>query len=224
MKKIAVVLHGPPGSGKGTQADLLADRLNLIHFDTGKLMEGVVHDPKRQKEKLIRRERQLFDSGKLLTPSFVLREAEKDAKRIRKADWGIVLSGSPRTLYEAQGLLPVLEELYGKKNVYIFKLEAPADFSMKRNSSRLKCKMCGYNLLTAFYPGKHPKHCPVCGGPFYRRSLDRADIIKVRLREYEERTMPIFDFEKKRGYKVHAVDARPAPYKVLEHILKRLPE
>jgi adenylate kinase len=222
MKKIAVILYGPPGSGKGTQANLLANKLNLIHFDTGKFVESVVHDPARQKEKIIRRERKLFDTGILMTPSFVLREVVKGARRIRKADWGIIFSGSPRTVHEAEGFYPVLEKLYGKRNIFIFELQAPPDYSMKRNSARLECKHCGYNLLTAFYPTKKAKFCPICGGPFYRRSLDKPEIIKVRLEEYKTRTLPVIDFAKKRGYRVFPIDARPAPYKVLERISRRL--
>jgi adenylate kinase len=222
MKKIVIILYGPPGSGKGTQANLLADKLNLIHFDTGKFLESVVHDPARQKEKTIQHERHLFDTGILMTPSFVLREVKKDAQRISKADWGIIFSGSPRTLYEAKGLYPVLEKMYGKKNIFIIELLAPPDYSMKRNGVRLVCKHCGSTLLAAFYPTKNAKYCPICGGSFYRRSLDKPEVIKIRVEEYRNRTLPIINFVKKRGYKVFKVDARPAPFKVLEKILKHL--
>lgn len=225
MKKIVIILYGPPGSGKSTQAHLLADKLDLIHFDTGHLLESVVHDPARQKEAVIRHERKLFETGILMTPSFVVREVLKDARRIRKADWGVIFSGSPRTMYEAEHLYPVLEKLYGKKSIFVFELQAPPDRSMKRNGARRECRSCGYLLLTAFYPmpnGRTPKHCPVCGGPFYKRSLDKPEVIKVRLEEYKTRTLPILDFVKKRGYRISKIDARPAPYKVLENILKRL--
>src|SRR5216684_407270 len=83
-RKIVVMLYGPPGSGKGTQANLIADKLDLVHFDTGKFLEAAVHDPKRQKEKIIQRERKLFDSGILMTPSFVTKEVQRHARRI----WG----------------------------------------------------------------------------------------------------------------------------------------
>jgi len=222
MKKIVVVLYGAPGSGKGTQANLLAGKLGLFHFDSGKFLEEIVHDPKRQGEKIIRRERKLFDSGVLNTPSFVFREVAKEVRRIERADWGIVFSGSLRTRYEAERLTPILERLYGKKNIFIFELTVPQDRSIRRNSARLICTVCGYILLTAFYPVKHPKHCPVCAGKFYRRSLDKPAVIKERLREYEERTMPMIAFMRGRGYPVSPIDARPAPYKVLNAILKRL--
>ena len=121
MKKIVLILYGPPGSGKGTQANLLANKLGIIHFDTGRFAESLVHDPARQREKVIRRERKLFDTGKLMTPSFILREVVKKVKQLNAAGWGIIFSGSQRTMYEAEGLLPILNKLYGKKNIYIFK-------------------------------------------------------------------------------------------------------
>lgn len=218
MRKIVVVLYGPPGAGKGTQANLLADKLDLIHFDTGKFLESIVHDPKRQHEKIVKRERALFDGGKLMTPSFVTREVMREAKHIAAAGWGLIFSGSPRTMYEAERLYPVFEKLYGKKNVNVVVLDVPAAESIRRNSARMVCTQCGYLLLTTFYPVHKPKHCPVCAGPFYKRSLDKPNIIKIRLKEYEERTFPIIDYVKSHGYSLHHIDARPAPYKVMEHV------
>ncbi|MBI4087596.1 MAG: nucleoside monophosphate kinase [Candidatus Liptonbacteria bacterium] len=219
MRKIAIVLYGPPGSGKGTQANLLADKLGITHFDTGKFLEAVVHDPKRQREKVIKRERKNFDTGILVTPSFTLREVARETIRIGKCGLGIIFSGSPRTVYEASGLYPLFEKLYGKKNIYVFELKLSPEGSIERNSSRLVCSVCGYTLLTAYYPSKKPRYCPVCAGSFYRRTLDKPEVIKVRLKQYRDRTEPIFDLIKKHGYKVHQIDARPAPHKVLKKLL-----
>jgi adenylate kinase len=218
MRKIAVIIYGPPGSGKGTQANLLADKLGLIHFDTGKFLESVVHDPARQKEKIVQRERRLYDSGKLMTPNFVLREVKKGTERIGAAGWGLVFSGSPRTVYEAEGLMPVLERIYGKKRIFFLELRLPAAASINRNSKRLVCSVCGYTLLAAYYPPVRPKHCPVCAGLFHKRTDDSPKVIKVRLEEYKNRTKPIFKIVKKRGYKIRVIDGRPAPYKVFGKI------
>lgn len=221
MKKV-IILYGPPGSGKGTQANLLANKFDVVHFDTGKFLEAMVHAPENQKNPTIKRERKLFDSGILMTPSFVLKMVKEEAGHIHEADYGIVFSGSPRTMYEAEGLMPLLIKLYGKKNIYVFVLEASADLSIKRNSNRLMCKFCGYGLLSAYYPTKNPKHCPVCGGPFYKRTLDNPATIKIRLKQYAERTEPIFEFMKKLGIKVVKLDARPAPYKVFGRLIKAI--
>lgn len=212
------MLYGPPGAGKGIQANLLADKLGLVHFDTGRFLESVVHDPKRKRERMIRRERRLFDTGKLLTPSFVLREVSREARRIAKCGLGLVFSGSPRTLYEAKGLIPLLEKLYGRKRVIPLVIQISPSVSIKRNSARLVCSFCGYPLLTEYYPVKRPTYCPLCGAKFYRRSLDRPEVIKVRLKEYENRTAPVLQFLKERGYVISKIDGRPAPHKVFQKI------
>lgn len=224
MKKIAVILYGPPGAGKGTQANLLAAKFGLIHLDTGKFLESIVHDPARQKEAVVRRERKLFDTGILMTPSFVTREIVRGAKRIAASGWGMVFSGSPRTMYEAEREYPILEKLYGKKNIIIFALDLPAEYSIRRNGARMVCTVCGYLFPAELYAKKsaRPTRCPVCAGSFYKRSLDKPEVIKVRLEEYHKRTFPIFDFLKKRGYRVTHVDARPAPYKVTKRIYARI--
>ena len=198
----------------------MADKLGLIHFDTGKFLESIWYDPKRQGERLVQREKKLFEGGKLNTPAFVAKEVIKGVKRIAVAGWGLAFSGSPRTIYEAEQEMPVLERLYGRKNIFVFALKTPADFSIKRNGNRLVCSVCGYTLLAQYYPPVKPKYCPVCGGPFYRRTLDNAETIKVRLKEYANRTEPIFGVLKNRGYKIREIDARPAPYKVFKKILK----
>lgn len=220
MERKAIILYGAPGSGKGTQANLLAHKLDLIHFDTGKFLEALVHDPKKQKNPIIAREKKLFDSGVLNTPSFVLSHLKSQVKKIAGAGLGIIFSGSPRTLYEAKGLMPILEKLYKRRNIFVFELDVPDNIPSKRNSVRLICTICGYPLLTAFYPSKNPKHCPVCAGPFYRRTLDNSKTIKVRLGEYQKRTQVIFKFLIDRKYHVHKINGTPPPYIVFDHISK----
>jgi adenylate kinase len=218
MKKLAIIIFGAPGSGKSTQAELIAKKFNLIHFNTGKFLEGVIFDSKRQKEKIIQREKKLFSEGKLLTPSFVINEIKKMLIRINKAGLGIVFSGSPRTLYEAQKLIPLLKKIYGSKNIIFFYLKTKEKDTYERNSRRLICKVCGYVLLSKYVPIKNPKHCPVCAGPFYKRVLDNPEKIKVRLLEYKNRTEPIFDFVKNKGFKIYDLDGKQPPYKIFESI------
>jgi adenylate kinase len=220
VSKVAIIIYGPPGGGKGTQANLLADHLGAIHFDTGRYLEEYVNDPKNKKSKIVQREKKLFDSGKLLTPSFVLNIVKNKTKTIARANFGIIYSGSPRTIYEAEGLFPILEKLYSKENIFVFILKVPAEVSIRRNSNRMVCSICGYTLLSHYYPVKNPKNCPVCAGKFYRRTLDKPEVIKVRLKEYENRTKPIFELTKKRKYKVVEIDGTPAPYKVFQKIIK----
>ena len=216
--KIVVIIFGPPGGGKGTQANLVANKLGLLHFDAGRFFESLIYDPKHKNDPVIKRERKFFEGGELMTPSFVLREVARHVKVIAGAGWGVVFSGSLRTLDEARGLLPIIEKLYGRKNIFVFALKVPPEASIRRNSKRLICRICGAPLLTSYYPSKNPKHCPVCGGPLYRRTLDKPEVIKIRLKEYHKRTEPIFKLIKKHGYPINEIDGRPAPHKVFNNI------
>lgn len=216
--KIAVIIYGPTGSGKGTQANLLADRTDILHLDTGRLLESIVHDPLRQRSKTVRRERKLFDTGFLMTPRFVAGEVMRKINRIARAGFGIALSGSPRTLYEAKRLLPFLEKTYGRKNIYFILLEVPFAISVSRNIARRICRSCGRPLLSAYVDIKTPKFCPVCGGALYKRSLDAPNVQKKRVEEYVNRTEPIFSYVKEQGYPMEKFDGRPAPAKVSEAI------
>jgi adenylate kinase len=226
---IAIIIIGPPGSGKGTQAKLLAERLGLIHFDTGKYIEQVVHAPANRKNKIIQRERKLFDSGILCEPDWVLKIVGEKTKKLAEAGFGIVFSGSPRTFYESfgdekqEGLVDVLEKHYGKKNIFIFKIDISAQNSIKRNGNRLLCSVCGIQLMATFKDVAKLKTCPFCGGKLYRRTLDKPETIKIRLKEYIERTLPIAAELKKRGYKIIRINGEPLPAKVSQSILEYMP-
>lgn len=223
MAKIALIIYGPPGSGKGTQANLAADRLGLIHFDTGKFLESVVHDPANAKDAMIKHEKMLFDTGKLLTPAWVFKMVKKKTEEISKANFGIVFSGSPRTLPEAKGLVPVLIRRYGKKNIFPVILKVTPATSIKRNSNRLLCAFCGMTILNTLIAKKNGlKFCVFCGGSFRRRTLDAVEVIKVRLKEYEERTKPIFQFLRTQGFNPIEISGEPVPYKVFENILRKV--
>ncbi len=224
MSKQVVIIYGPPGSGKGTQADLLMRKYNFIHFDTGRYIESLVHDPKLRKNPVIRREGKLFDTGILCTPSWVLKVVREAVQKIAKAGYGVIFSGSPRTLFEAfgdkshKGLFAVLTRFYGKKNINIVRLKIRSQTSIKRNSNRWVCSVCGLPILAA----SKLRNCSFCSGPAKRRTLDKPEVIKVRLKEYEERTLPIVKEAKKLGIKIMEIDGEPAPYKVHGQIVKRL--
>lgn len=222
----AVVIYGPPGSGKGTQANLLAWTKNFIHFDTGKYLEQVVHDPENKNPQM-KKERELFDSGVLLTPSFVLKVTSEKSEEIAKAGYSIVFSGSPRTLYEAfgdentPGLIAILEKAYGKENVFFLFLKIKPEVSIQRNANRLVCSICATAILYSDAAHKH-KTCPLCGAELRKRTVDNPAVFETRIKEYEERTKPIVTELKKRGYKINDIDGTPMPFKVFDDVKKAL--
>ena len=218
QEKIAVALYGLPGSGKGTQANLIANKYGLVNFDTGRYLETLWYDPKRQKDPVVKRERKLFEEGKLNTPSFVLNEVSKAVTKLAKKGHGVCFSGSPRTMPEATTLIPLLEKLYSKKGVSFFLLDIDPKDTLERNGKRMLCKVCRTPLLVKYYPRVTAKYCPECGGALYRRTLDNATIIPKRIEEYQNRTAPILKFLKDSGHKVKKVNGRSAPYIVFEYI------
>ncbi len=224
----AVMIFGPPGAGKGTQANLLSWTQGFVHFDTGRFLEQVVHDPANQSDSVVQKERELFDTGKLNTPAWVLKIVSKKTQELAKAGMSIVFSGSPRTVFEAfsddadqEGLISVLERAYGKDNIYPILLTVKPESSVHRNVNRKICTVCGNAILYTDQTHNHTT-CPICGAPLRKRVLDNPETMKTRLKEYEERTFPIFDGLKKRGYKLIEIDGEPAPCKVHENILRQL--
>ena len=159
MKKV-IIIYGPPGAGKGTQANLLAAKLGFLHFDTGKYLERFVHDPENQKNPIIKKERVLFDAGKLCTPGWVLKIVRQKTIELSRSNFGLVFSGSPRTVFEAfgdsknQGLIEAFEKYYGKKNIIPIVLQVSPKTSVLRNSSRLVCFVCGTVVLSGNCVGK----------------------------------------------------------------------
>ena len=220
------MVYGPPGAGKGTQANLLANKFGLIHLDTGKYLESVVHDPGNQRDAFIDQLRHDFDTGKLLDPAWVYKIVKERTQKIADSGFGIVYSGSPRTYPEAfeledgtHGLVSVLERLYGRDNVYPILLTVQPATSIHRNSNRLICSICETAVM--YHEHATPEFCPLCGGLFKRRTLDAPETIKVRLQEYEHRTAPIIGGLKERGYEVTAIDGEPLPYEVFQAITSK---
>lgn len=224
MKKV-ILIYGAPGAGKGTQADLLAKKMGYYHFDTGKYIEQVVYDPEKLKNKIVQRERKIFDSGVLCTPSWVLKIVGEKSIELAKAGIKVVFSGSPRTLFEAfgdkknKGLINILEKGFGKKNIGILYIEVKPGDSVFRNSNRAVCSVCGAPVL---YKENGVQTCPFCDAPLKRRSLDTPETIKVRLQEYKNRTRPVLEELKKKGYKINVIDGKPAPFKVFEEVKKKI--
>src|SRR3989344_2662592 len=117
-KKWAVFLIGPPGSGKGTQADLLAERFGLVHIQTSKLGEAKINDSELIKNNPeIAEIKKQYDKGELFPPPWIVKIVLDKAKEIADKGQGIIFSGSPRTIYEAENEMPYFENLYGKENI-----------------------------------------------------------------------------------------------------------
>lgn len=223
-KNVAVLIFGTPGAGKGTQANLLEWTKGFYHFDSGKELRAILNDPDRQDEPLIKSEKELNNTGILNTPSWVLGIFKEEAEKIAKAGMSLVYSGSPRTMYEAfgegdiVGLVPFLENLYGKGNVLAFYLDIAPEVAAARNKIRRTCTVCTNPVL-----GNTPvTTCPICEGELKIRVDDNPETYKTRYNEYTTRTLPILDEMKKRGMEISKFDAAQKPPAIYAQILKKL--
>jgi adenylate kinase family enzyme len=131
-----------------------------------------------------------------MSPPVVAHIMQEKIRQLYESKKDIVTSGSLRTLYEAEHLYPILEELYGKENIKVFSLKLDPEQSIHRNSHRRICELMRHSIL-ANEETKNLSLCPVDGSTLLqRKGLDDAETIKIRLKEYAERTEPVFEYLK----------------------------
>ncbi len=227
MAKKAVIIYGPPGAGKGTQANLLAWTKGFIHFDTGKFLDVLLHDKDNQSRPGFAEALAQMDSGQLVTPEFVLKITTEEATKIGASNFSITFSGSPRTMFEAfgdeknTGLVETLEKAYGKENVFPVHLVIDPHKAILRNKNRKVCSIC-YTAILYNEEGHQHSTCPLCGGALKTRTVDNPAVFETRIKEYEERTAPILEALKKRGYTITEIDGNPLPFDVFAEIKQKL--
>lgn len=218
----AIIFIGPPGAGKGTQADLLVEAFpNYIHFDTGHALEAVLMDPRNQDDPVIQTERKIFESGKINTTSWTMSVMRDHVNRIAGSGKGIIFSGSPRRREEADDLIPFLQETYGANALTVFHIVVPREVSVFRNSHRRVCKKCGSSIVWSPEAEKMA-FCPKCGGELVTRSLDKPEIIERRYVEYERLTESILPFFTSLGIPIVDIDGTKSPEEVHASIVNAL--
>lgn len=230
-KKQVVILIGPPGSGKGTQAELLSSKLNLYHFETSKLLEHKFSEDFSEQERYILvgderfdilEEHKIWKQGKLCSPPFVAFIVKEKIKELFDQDKSIVFSGSPRTLFEAQELIPLLEELYKKENIKVAFLQISPEQTIHRNSHRRICELARHSILYT-KETQALTICPLDGSKLVRRvGLDDPETIVVRIKEYEERTFPVIEFLEKEGIKIVKINGERPVSEVFDDILSKI--
>lgn len=227
--KSVIILIGPPGSGKGTQAELLAEKLNLCYLETAEIGEGRMKRAKKGeyievegKKFYLAEQKRLWERGKLWDPPFITYLMKEKIETLFKEGKGVVLAGSPRTLYEGEKLIPVLKKLYGVKNIKVILIKLSAKESIFRNSRRRICELMRHPILYTKETARL-KRCPLDGSRLIKRKkLDDLETIKVRLKEYKERTLPLIKYFKKQGLRIKKVDGEQSVEGVFKNILKAL--
>ena len=188
-----IIVLGAPGAGKGTQADILSQEMNLPHIASGDLFRQALEE--RTEVGLLAKS--YMEKGELVPDEVTIKMI---LERINQPDCisGCLLDGFPRTLHQAEVLDEVLKE-QGKtidKAIYI---EVPNEELVKRLSGRRLCRVCQtpYHIISS--PPKAPEKCDKCGGELYQRSDDREETVKDRLGVFLAQTVPILDYYKKQS-------------------------
>ncbi|MCL4509495.1 MAG: adenylate kinase [Bacteroidetes bacterium] len=186
-----IILFGPPGVGKGTQAKILSSELKIVHIATGDILREAIS----RGSELGKKAKTYMDRGELVPDDVVIgiiqdRLKESDAKN------GFILDGFPRTLPQAEALDKVFEKA-GIKIDRVVSMEVDKNVLMKRLTSRRVCRNCGsiYNLLV---DKLEDSKCPKCGGELYQRDDDKQETIERRFEVYQKQTKPVREFYSKK--------------------------
>ena len=208
-----LILLGPPGAGKGTQAKRLYDRHKLVQLSTGDMLRAEVASGSA----LGKQAKQVMEAGQLVSDAVVIGIIDK---RIDAPDCksGFVLDGFPRTEKQAIALDEMLTRK-GKKIDCVIELAVDEDALVERISGRFACAKCGAGYHDKFQRPKKEGVCDVCGGTkFTRRKDDNAETVKARLKAYREQTAPILPYYNKKKGLLQRVDGMADPDAVTEEI------
>jgi len=180
-----LILLGPPGAGKGTQAKLFAGRLGAPQVSTGDILRQAVADG----TDLGRKARSFMDRGALVPDEVVIGIIEE---RLRKPDCahGYILDGFPRTLRQAEALTQTLGAIRAPLDC-VLSVEVPEDDLVRRLSGRRVCRGCGQMYHVEATPPRQAGVCDKCGDTLYQRDDDKEETIRHRLRVYREQTEPL---------------------------------
>ncbi len=213
-----LILLGPPGGGKGTQAKRIVEKYGIPQISTGDMFREAV----AKGTELGKKAKEYMDRGELVPDEIVIgivkeRLAQPDCEK------GFILDGFPRTLKQAEALDDILEEM-NKKIDAVININVPDEEIIKRIVYRRTCKNCGavYNLI--YSPPKEDNKCDKCGGELYQRDDDKEETVRERLRVYKEQTQPLIDYYKKKGvlYEVDGTKSIDEVWKEIENILEKI--
>jgi len=217
-KKLVVILLGPPGSGKGTQAKLLQKKFKLEYLGSGDILRQRRKRGDFTGKKLIK----VMTRGELV-PSFVISKLLTDKleklKNLPKIN-GFILDGWTRILVEAELIDDSLDWYEWQKNVKVILIDISDRESFDRLTKRRICKDCG-RLIPWVGEFKSLKRCDKCGGSLVSRADDKPRAIKKRLEEFKEETKPVIDYYKKQG-RLIKINGKQSIEDVFKDILKAL--
>jgi adenylate kinase len=193
VPELNLVLLGPPGAGKGTQAERLSKDFGLRYIATGNMLREAVRD----ETELGQKAKEYMDRGDLVPDELII-EMIKETLGDPDADRGFILDGFPRTEGQAEALDDELAHL-GRELSSTLLIDVPEEEVVRRLSGRRVCVKGQHNFHVDFDPPKHPDRCDVDGSRLIVREDDKPEVVQRRLAQYREKTAPLIDYYEKRG-------------------------
>jgi len=210
-----LLLIGPPGGGKGTQAKFLIDRFAIPQISTGDMLRGNIH-----KNTSLGQEAQKYMKYGQLVPDSIILDMMKKRLAEEGCCNGFILDGFPRTIPQAEGLYNLLKGMNQKLD-HVIVMDLPDNLIITRLSNRRSCKGCGqvYNLI--FEPPKNAGKCNICNEELYLREDDNPATIQRRLTVYHQQTKPVIKYYSDQGL-TNIIDSKCTIDEIRSDILKNI--
>ncbi len=200
-----LILMGPPGAGKGTQAKILSQRLGIPHVASGDLFRDHLH----RQTPLGQLARQYMDRGELVPDDVTIGMIRERLEQPDCRD-GVILDGFPRTLAQARALDEMLSKM-GRSLVAVLYIRVREELLLRRLAGRWTCRTCGAVYHIEFNPPRIPGRCDLDGGTLYQREDDTEEVQRRRIQVYQEQTAPLVSFYRDRGLLVEVDGEQPIP-------------
>ena len=213
-----IILLGPPGGGKGTQAKKIVEKYGIPHIATGDILREAV----AKGTELGKKAKEYMDRGELVPDEIVIGIVRERLKQ-PDCEKGFLLDGFPRTIKQAEALDEMLKEL-GKNIDAVIYIDVPEEEVVKRITYRRTCRNCGavYHLIYA--PPKEDNKCDKCGGELYQRDDDKEEVVRQRFKVYMENTAPLIEYYEKKGllYRVDGTKSIDEVFSQIDEILQKI--
>ncbi len=212
-----LILLGPPGAGKGTQAQRMVERYHIPQISTGDILRAAV----KESTPLGMKAKGFMDQGQLVPDEIVIGIIEERLKA-NDCDPGFILDGFPRTIPQAEALQPILSKI-GKKIDHVINIEVDPEELVRRLTGRRTCKKCGAMFHLLFQSPKKEGICDRCGGTLYQRADDKEETIRTRLKEYGKQTSPLIQYYRSKKT-LRSVQGVGGPDQIFDQIVRLLGE